>query len=66
MAISEFELIQQYFHREPGGEGVVQGIGDDCALLQVPEGMQLAVSMDALIADVHFPANGDPALIAEP
>ncbi len=65
MAIGEFELIQQYFHKQPGGDGVVQGIGDDCALLQVPEGMHLAVSMDALIADVHFPANADPALIAE-
>jgi len=65
MAVGEFELIQQYFHREAGGEGVVLGIGDDCALLQVPEGKQLAVSMDTLIADVHFPANADPGLIAE-
>ena len=31
------------------------GIGDDCALLDVPEGMQLAVSTDTLVAGVHFP-----------
>ena len=65
MSISEFELIQSYFHREAGGEGVVQGIGDDCAILQLPEGKQLAVSVDTLIADVHFLANADPSLIAE-
>ena len=35
---------------------VALGIGDDCALLEVPEGMQLAVSTDTLVAGVHFPA----------
>ena len=35
---------------------MVLGIGDDCALLQVPAGEQLAVSTDTLVAGVHFPA----------
>lgn len=65
---SEFQLIQQFFQREQAEqpeEGVLLGIGDDCALLQVPAGKQLAVSVDTLVADVHFPADAAPDLIAE-
>jgi len=65
---SEFQLIQQFFQREQAeqpAEGVLLGIGDDCALLQIPVGKQLAVSVDTLVADVHFPADADPELIAE-
>jgi thiamine-monophosphate kinase len=65
MAVGEFALIRDYFYRNDGAYGVVKGIGDDCALLQVPAASQLAVSMDTLVADVHFPANADPELIAE-
>lgn len=64
----EFELIQQFFQREQAespAEGVLLGIGDDCALLQMPVGEQLAVSVDSLVADVHFPADADAELIAE-
>ncbi|MGL6159544.1 thiamine-phosphate kinase [Microbulbifer sp.] len=45
-------------------EGVVLGIGDDCALLQPPEGELLATSVDTLVADRHFPASADPAAVA--
>lgn len=31
------------------------GIGDDCALLEVPVGHQLAISIDTLVAGRHFP-----------
>lgn len=31
------------------------GPGDDCALLDIPMNMQLAVSSDTLVADYHFP-----------
>lgn len=65
MAVGEFELIQEYFFRHAAAYGVALGIGDDCALLQVPQGKQLAVSMDTLVGDVHFPGNADPELIAE-
>ena len=43
--------------------GVVLGIGDDAALLQIPAGMQLAVAMDTLNAGVHFPEATAPANI---
>lgn len=65
---NEFKLIQQFFQREQAeqpAEGVLLGIGDDCALLQIPTGKHLAVSVDTLVADVHFPADADPELIAE-
>lgn len=65
---SEFQLIQQFFQREQAeqpAEGVLLGIGDDCALLQIPAGKQLAVSVDTLVAGVHFPIDADPELIAE-
>jgi thiamine-monophosphate kinase len=71
MALTEFEIISRFFS-QPGlaadpalHRGVALGIGDDCALLSVPRGKQLAVSMDVLVADVHFPAAADPALIAQ-
>lgn len=55
MAVSEFNLIERFFVRDnPARKDVVLGIGDDCALLNVPEGQSLAVSMDTLIEGVHF------------
>lgn len=56
--MGEFELIRRYFAAAPcaqAAEGVVLGIGDDCALLQPAVGQQLAVSTDTLVAGVHFP-----------
>lgn len=40
---------------------MVLGIGDDCALLAIPTGMQLAVSTDTLNFGVHFPENTNPS-----
>lgn len=71
MAVSEFDLIKTYFNK-PGliptkeqSARIPLGIGDDCALIEIPPEKLLAVSMDTLIADVHFPAKADPALIAQ-
>jgi thiamine-monophosphate kinase len=63
--IGEFDLIREYFVRHAASYGVALGIGDDCALLQTPPDKQLAVSLDTLVGDVHFPSNADPELIAE-
>jgi len=66
--MGEFELIRSYFAAAPcaqGGEGVALGIGDDCALLAVPAGEQLAVSTDTLVAGVHFPDPCDPFLLGQ-
>ncbi|SDJ95569.1 thiamine-phosphate kinase [Microbulbifer yueqingensis] len=63
-APGEFEIIRDYFADAPRGEGVVLGIGDDCALLEPPVGRQLATTVDTLVAGRHFPADADPALVA--
>ncbi len=61
MAGGEFDLIHRHF-RALGAprEDVVVGVGDDCALLRVPPGQLLAVSLDTLVAGTHFLADADP------
>ena len=57
MSIGEFDLIKRYFKQPDTANaesGVVHGIGDDCAILDVPDGYQLAVTTDSLVSDVHF------------
>lgn len=55
MCMKEFELINRYFK----GRGITRrdvslGIGDDCALVTVPQNCQLAVTTDTLVSGVHF------------
>ena len=57
----EFELIARIRDRcAVAREDVRLGIGDDAALLAVPAGHILAISMDTLIAGVHFPQSTRP------
>lgn len=64
----EFELIRQVFreadYTKPGG-AVVRSIGDDCALLNIAAGEQLAVSTDSLLEAVHFPVGADGFLLGQ-
>lgn len=69
--MGEFELIERYFKRQDtqvanaqtcvtqqmgtNQAGIDLGIGDDCALLSVGRNQQLAISVDTLVAGVHFP-----------
>lgn len=54
--MSEFELIDRLKKRNRvTRDDVVQGIGDDCARVIVPDGYELALTSDTLIAGVHFP-----------
>ena len=61
MPVSEFQLIQQYFKAGAaaalaGPNSPVRcGIGDDCAVLALPAGDELLVSVDTLVELVHFP-----------
>lgn len=61
MSASEFQLIDGYFSAL-GVEraDVLLGVGDDCALLRVPAGRLLAVSIDTLVEGIHFVAGVDP------
>ena len=66
--MGEFELIRTYFAAAPcaqAGDGVALGIGDDCALLAVPAGEQLAISTDTLVTGVHFADPCDPFLLGQ-
>lgn len=60
--LSEFDLIARYFTRplRPASPTSL-GIGDDCALLGVSPGMQLAISSDMLVEGRHFFAGADAA-----
>ena len=55
---SEFELIARHFMR-PAANAVL-GVGDDCALLNVTHGMDLAVSTDTMVSGTHFFPEVDP------
>jgi len=57
----EFDLIRRYFQDATNRrDDVTLGIGDDCALLQVPPGQELAVSLDTLVCGRHFVQDVDP------
>jgi thiamine-monophosphate kinase len=54
-SLSEPEIIRRYFlDRASGGDDVIVGIGDDGAILRPPEHADLVVSVDMLVAEVHF------------
>jgi thiamine-monophosphate kinase len=58
MPLSEFDIINHFFNRKKKSrKEVLLGIGDDAALLKTPAKQALAVSMDTLVAGVHFPIN---------
>ena len=61
MALGEFDLIRRFFAVPAQGRAdTVLGIGDDCALLAPTAGMELAVTVDTLVAGVHFLPEVDP------
>lgn len=61
MAIGEFDLINRYFDRPSHQCAITRlGIGDDCALLSVPEGQHLAVTTDTMVENIHFFPDADP------
>ncbi|MCK5889339.1 MAG: thiamine-phosphate kinase [Methylococcales bacterium] len=61
MAISEFGVIEKYFFRHPKNQEINSlGIGDDCALMQIPKGYELAVTTDTMVEGVHFFAGTNP------
>lgn len=65
MALSEFDLIKHFFKRGlDQRNGIELGIGDDAAVVNVPAGQSLVMSMDTLVAGVHFPLDTPPDAIA--
>lgn len=60
MAIGEFDLIKKYFTTHDSGEGICLGVGDDCAIIDIPPQKQLAITTDTQIENVHFFKGTDP------
>ncbi len=64
MPLSEFSLIQRFFTQQRiKNSSTLLGIGDDCALLSIPEGFELAVTTDTMVENVHFFAGAHPYLL---
>lgn len=61
---SEFDIIRRYFSYAEKRDDVVVGVGDDAAVLTVPEHQQLVQSMDTLVAGIHFSLETSPEDIA--
>src|ERR1700727_472370 len=65
--LGEFALIQRFFMRHSAASdsgsaapsGVILGIGDDAALLDMPPGTELVASVDTIVAGRHFPEGAD-------
>ena len=63
--MAEFSLIEQFCQ----GIGVQHpqtrlSVGDDAAVIHIPDGMELAVSVDSMVAGVHFLADTPAAYLA--
>lgn len=58
--IGEFGLIERLRRVLPGGDAVLVGIGDDCAVLRWGDEV-LLVSCDASVEDIHFRRDIIPA-----
>jgi thiamine-monophosphate kinase len=58
--MNEFDLIEKYFKNSLSRADVILGSGDDCAIVEVPAGQQLALTTDTLVSGVHFPNDALP------
>ena len=64
--LGEFELIDRYFTRSCAAAArpdVVLGIGDDAAVLRLPENTDLVAAVDTLVEGRHFPHGSTPRSI---
>ena len=64
--LGEFELIERYFTRSGAAAArpdVVLGIGDDAAVLRLPENTDLVAAVDTLVEGRHYPHGSAPRSI---
>ncbi|TGZ98486.1 thiamine-phosphate kinase [Rodentibacter pneumotropicus] len=56
MAMGEFDLIKRYFEQPQiqENDSVSLSIGDDCALVSVPDDSWLAITTDTMVEHTHF------------
>lgn len=63
--LSEFGIIHRYFQKPTNHPNVIKSVGDDCAIVSVPDDHELLISVDTLIVDRHFPKTLSPGEIAQ-
>src|ERR1035437_11107243 len=64
MPLSERKLIERIARAsrtQDGSKLIATGIGDDCAVLRVPEGHEMLVTTDFSLEGVHFRREWHPA-----
>lgn len=59
--MDEFSLIDLITDTLGARKGAIGGVGDDAAILEVPENQQLVISTDTLVEGVHFDPGAKPA-----
>lgn len=60
-SLGEFSLIRRFFSQQTlKNPSTRLGIGDDCALLAIPDGYELAITTDTMVENIHFFAGADP------
>lgn len=58
MTLNEFDIIQTFFDKQTqANANIILGIGDDAAIVAVPEHHELIITTDTLVANVHFPSH---------
>ncbi len=60
--INEFDLIERYF--APLSDTAGLGLKDDASCFSAPAGMDIVVTKDLLVAEIHFHNEDPPSLIA--
>lgn len=69
MALSEFDIIRRYFSDitfpTAGAGSISLGIGDDSAIIHLPESHELVFSIDTQLEGVHFPVGASADEIAQ-
>jgi len=67
MALTEFEIIRRFFSdiQSDHADSITLGIGDDCAIIHIPETQELVLSIDTQLEGVHFPFAANAEQIAQ-
>ncbi|HEY0836771.1 MAG TPA: thiamine-phosphate kinase, partial [Azospirillum sp.] len=62
--LGEFGRIARYFKPLAAGFAGARGLADDAAVFGVPAGLELVVTVDAMVAGVHFLPDDPPEDVA--
>ena len=62
--LSETELISRFFNFNIPGQWTTQGIGDDCAIIQIGD-RRLSITTDTVAGGTHFLPDANPYTIGQ-